>query len=78
MGLIVKRFASEDYVDQNLQNFKYEVILTTPILNRRKEKNQVKENLGITIQYLKILILLLQNMFIPMMETILLILILGS
>jgi hypothetical protein len=27
---IIKRFASEDYVEQNLQDLKYEVILTTP------------------------------------------------
>ena len=27
---IIKRFASEDYVEQNLQNFKYEAVLTVP------------------------------------------------
>jgi hypothetical protein len=27
---IVTRFASEDYVKQNLQNLKYEAVLTTP------------------------------------------------
>ena len=45
---IVKRFASEDYVEQNLQNLKYEVILTTPQALTEEQKNQVKENLGIT------------------------------
>jgi lysophospholipase L1-like esterase len=45
---VIKRFASEDYVEQNLQNFKYEVILTTPQALTEEQKNQVKENLGIT------------------------------
>ena len=44
---VIKRFASEDYVEQNLQNFKYEVILTTPQALTEEQKNQVKENLGI-------------------------------
>jgi lysophospholipase L1-like esterase len=44
---IKRRFASEDYVEQNLQNFKNEVILTTPQALTEEQKNQVKENLGI-------------------------------
>jgi lysophospholipase L1-like esterase len=47
---IVKRFASEDYVEQNFQNFKDEVILTTPQTLTEEQKNQVKENLGIITQ----------------------------
>ena len=45
---VIKRFASEDYVEQNLQNLKYEVILTTPQALTEEQKNQVKENLGLT------------------------------
>ena len=44
---IIKKFASEDYVQQNLQNFKYEAVLTTPQSLTEAQKNQVKENLGI-------------------------------
>ena len=46
---VIKRFASEDYVKQNLQDLKYEVILTTPQALTEKQKNQVKENLGLTV-----------------------------
>ena len=45
---IIKKFASEDYVQQNLQNFKYEAVLTTPQSLTEAQKNQVKENLGIS------------------------------
>lgn len=43
-----KKIATEDYVEQNLQNFKYEVVLTSPQALTEEQKNQVKENLGIT------------------------------
>ena len=46
---VIKRFASEDYVKQNLQDLKYEVILTTPQALTEEQKNQVKENLGLTV-----------------------------
>ena len=45
---VIKRFASEDYVKQNLQNFKYEAVLTVPQALTEEQKNQVKENLGLT------------------------------
>jgi hypothetical protein len=45
---VIKRFASEDYVEQNLQKLKYEVVLTTPQALTEEQKNQVKENLGLT------------------------------
>ena len=45
---IIKKFASEDYVEQNLQNFKYEAVLTVPQILTEEQKNQVKENLGLT------------------------------
>ena len=45
---IIKRFASEDYVEQNLQNLKYEAVLTTPQALTEEQKAQVRENLGIT------------------------------
>lgn len=44
---VIKRFASEDYVKQNLQDLKQEVVLTTPQVLTEEQKNQVKENLGI-------------------------------
>ena len=42
------KFASEDYVKQNLQNLRYETVLTTPQPLTEEQKNQVKENLGLT------------------------------
>lgn len=45
---IIKRFASEDYVEQNLQHLKYEAVLTIPQDLTEEQKNQVKENLGLT------------------------------
>ena len=42
------KFASEDYVKQNLQNLRYETVLTTPQSLTEEQKNQVKENLGLT------------------------------
>ena len=42
---VIKRFASEDYVKQNVQDLKYEVILTTPQNLTEEQKNQVKENI---------------------------------
>jgi hypothetical protein len=47
MGM-VKRFASESYVEQKLQNLKYETVLTVPQVLTEEQKNQVKENLGLT------------------------------
>ena len=44
---VIKRFASEDYVEQNLQELKYEVVLTTPQSLTEAQKNQIKQNLGI-------------------------------
>lgn len=45
---IIKRFASEDYVEQNLQNLKCEAVLTTPQALTEEQKAQARENLGIT------------------------------
>ena len=38
------KFASEDYVEQ----IKYEAVLTVPQVLTEEQKNQVKENLGLT------------------------------
>ena len=46
---VIKRFASEDYVKQNLQDLKYEAVLTTPQVLTEEQKNQVKENLGLAV-----------------------------
>ena len=45
---IVTRFASEDYVKQNLQNLKYEAVLTTPQELTDAQKIQARANLGIS------------------------------
>lgn len=45
---VIKRFASEDYVEQNLQELKYGVVLTTPQDLTEAQKIQVKANLGIS------------------------------
>ena len=45
---IINRFASETYVNQSVQNVKYDVVLTTPQTLTEEQKNQVKENLGLT------------------------------
>ena len=50
---IVKRFASEDYVKQNLQNLKYEAVLTIPQALTEEQKNQVKENVELFNQWAK-------------------------
>ena len=44
---VIKRFASEDYVKQNTQELKNEVVLTTPQTLTEAQKNQIKKNLGI-------------------------------
>jgi hypothetical protein len=44
----MKKFASEDYVQQSLQNFKYESVLTTPQSLTDAQKAQARANLGIS------------------------------
>ena len=44
----MKKCASEDYVQQSLQNFKYEAILTTPQSLTDAQKAQARANLGIS------------------------------
>ena len=44
----IKKFASEDYVQQSLQNFKYEAVLTTPQSLTEAQKAQARANLGIS------------------------------
>jgi hypothetical protein len=44
----IKKFASEDYVQQSLQNFKYEAVLTAPQSLTEAQKAQARANLGIS------------------------------
>ena len=47
MGNII-RFASENHVAQAVQNLKQEVDLTMPQILTEAQKNQIKENLGLS------------------------------
>lgn len=47
MGNII-RFASENHITQVVQNLKQEVDLTMPQTFTEAQKNQIKENLGLS------------------------------